>query len=85
MANRINHSYIMSCIHGKDTKPELLVRKALHARGFRFNLHSKKLPGSPDLVLAKHKAVIQVQGCFWHGHQDCYRYKPPKTHIEYWQ
>ena len=78
-------SYIMSCIHGKDTKPELLVRKALHARGYRFSVHSKKLPGSPDLVLAKYNAVIQVQGCFWHGHQDCYRYKPPKTRVEYWQ
>ena len=58
----------MSSIRGKNTKPEILVRKGLHARGFRFRLHNKKLPGSPDIVLPKYGVAIMVNGCFWHGH-----------------
>lgn len=81
-------SYNMSRIKGKDTKPEMLVRKFLHARGFRYNLHGrykgKKLPGKPDLVLPKYKTVIFVHGCFWHGHEGCSYFKIPKTRTEFW-
>jgi DNA mismatch endonuclease (patch repair protein) len=77
-------SRMMSGIRGKNTKPELMVRKALHARGFRFRLHCKDLPGKPDLCLPKHRAVIFIHGCFWHGH-DCHLFKWPKTREEFWQ
>lgn len=73
----------MSGIRGKNTKPELLIRKALHARGFRYRLHCD-LPGKPDICLPKHRAVIFVHGCFWHGH-DCHLFKWPKTRPEFWQ
>lgn len=76
-------SRMMSGIRGKDTKPEVALRRALHARGFRFRLHRKDLPGRPDIVLAKHQAVIQVQGCFWHGH-DCRFFRYPATNPEFW-
>lgn len=76
-------SQMMSGIRGKDTKPELLVRRALHAKGFRFRLHVKDLPGRPDIVLRKHQAVVLVHGCFWHGH-DCRYFKPPSTRPEFW-
>src|SRR3546814_19544806 len=74
---------MMSGIRVKDTKPELLVRRALHAKGFRFRLHVKDLPGRPDIVLRKHQAVVLVHGCFWHGH-DCRYFKPPSTRPEFW-
>src|SRR5690554_6861701 len=64
-------SYNMSQIKGKDTKPEILVRKFLHAHGFRYSLHDKKLPGKPDIVLKKHRIIIDVRGCFWHLHAGC--------------
>lgn len=64
-------SYNMSQIKGKDTKPEILVRKFLHARGFRYSLYDKKLPGKPDIVLKKHKTIIDIRGCFWHLHSEC--------------
>ena len=64
-------SYNMSQIKGKDTKPEILVRKFLHAHGFRYSLHDKKLPGKPDIVLKKYKTIIDVRGCFWHLHSGC--------------
>ncbi|MBI6117810.1 DNA mismatch endonuclease Vsr [Salegentibacter sp. F63223] len=64
-------SYNMSKIRGKDTKPEMIVRKFLHAQGFRYRLHDKKLPGKPDIVLPKYKTIIDVRGCFWHCHKDC--------------
>lgn len=73
----------MRAIKSKNTKPELLIRKALHARGFRFRLHMKTLPGSPDIVLPKYKTVIFVNGCFWHGHH-CHLSKVPKTRAEFW-
>ena len=73
----------MSGIRGKSTKPELIVRKALHARGFRYRLHCK-LPGKPDLCLPKYRAVIFVHGCFWHGH-DCHLFKWPSTRPEFWR
>ena len=73
----------MAGIQGKNTKPELLIRKALHARGFRFHLHVKDLPGKPDLVLPKYRALVFVHGCFWHGH-GCRYFKVPKTRPEFW-
>lgn len=78
-------SYNMSRIKGKDTKPEMLVRRFLHANGFRYGLHNKKLPGKPDLVLRKHKTVIFVHGCFWHGHEGCKYASIPKTRTEWWK
>ena len=75
----------MSSIRGKNTKPEILVRKGLHARGFRFRLHNKKLPGSPDIVLPKYGVAIMVNGCFWHGHKGCRYATRPKTNIEFWE
>ena len=73
----------MAAIRGKDTKPEILIRKELHRRGFRYRLHDKKLPGRPDIVLPRYKAVIQVNGCFWHGH-DCSLFKVPGTRADFW-
>ena len=75
----------MSAIRGKNTKPEILVRKGLHARGFRFRLHNKKLPGSPDIVLPKYGVAIMVNGCFWHRHKGCRYATKPKTNIEFWE
>lgn len=74
----------MSGIRGKNTRPELLIRKALHARGFRYRLHCRDLPGNPDLCLPKYRAVIFVHGCFWHGH-GCHLFKWPKTRPEFWR
>jgi DNA mismatch endonuclease (patch repair protein) len=74
----------MSRIKGKDTKPEILVRKFLHANGFRYKLHDKSLPGKPDIVLRKYNAVIFVNGCFWHGHTGCKLNRIPKNNQEYW-
>ena len=77
-------SRMMSGIRGKNTKPELVIRKALHARGFRYRVHCRDLPGNPDLCLPKHRAVIFVHGCFWHGH-GCHLFKWPKTRPEFWR
>jgi DNA mismatch endonuclease (patch repair protein) len=77
-------SFNMSRIKGKDTKPEMLVRRFLHANGFRYKLHDKTLPGKPDIVLPKYKTVIFVHGCFWHGHKDCKYSALPKTKTEWW-
>lgn len=74
----------MAAIRGADTKPEMIIRRGLHARGFRFRLHDRKLPGRPDLILPKHSAVIFVNGCFWHGH-DCALFNWPKTREEFWR
>jgi DNA mismatch endonuclease (patch repair protein) len=74
----------MSRIRGKDTKPELLVRRFLHSKGFRYRLHSKNLPGKPDIVLPKYKTAIFIHGCFWHGHKNCPYYVVPKTRTEWW-
>ncbi|MFK3797916.1 very short patch repair endonuclease [Pseudomonas sp. NPDC088444] len=76
-------SRMMSGIKGKNTSPEVLIRKALHARGFRFRIHVSDLPGKPDLVLAKYRALIFVHGCFWHGH-NCKYFKMPQTRAEFW-
>lgn len=77
-------SRMMSGIRGKDTKPEVLVRRALHADGFRYRLHDKSLPGLPDLVFPRFKAVVFVHGCFWHGHEGCKYFKVPSTRREFW-
>ena len=74
----------MSRISGKNTKPEILVRSLLHRMGYRFRLHEKNMPGKPDIVLPKHKKVIFVHGCFWHGHENCPRSKRPSTNVEFW-
>lgn len=78
-------SAIMRAVKGRDTKPEMTVRRAAHALGYRFRLHRKDLPGSPDLVFPSRRKVIFVHGCFWHGH-DCARgARTPKTNDEYWR
>jgi len=77
-------SRIMSKVKGKDTKPEVLVRSLLHGMGYRFRLHRRDLPGNPDIVLPKHKKVIFVHGCFWHGHKGCPRAKRPSTNRAFW-
>ena len=74
----------MSRIRGQDTKPEIVVRKLLHAHGLRFRLHVKNLPGKPDIVLRKYKTVIMVNGCFWHRHQGCRFAYTPKSNEEFW-
>ena len=74
----------MSGIKGKNTKPERMIRTALHARGFRFRLHAPELAGKPDIVLPKWKAVIFVNGCFWHGHE-CHLHRMPSTRTEFWR
>lgn len=77
-------SYNMSKIRGKDTKPELLVRKFLFANGLRYRINYRKLPGRPDIVFPGLKKVIFVHGCFWHGHEDCRYYVVPKTRTKWW-
>lgn len=77
-------SYNMSQIRSKNTKPELVVRKYLFANGFRYRLHSKTLPGKPDIVLPKYRTVIFVHGCFWHGHEGCKYFVLPKTKADWW-
>ena len=75
----------MSAIKSKNTKPEIILRKLLHSMGYRFRLHKKDLPGSPDIVLPKYKTVIFVHGCFWHRHQNCKYASNPKTRREFWE
>jgi len=82
--NKTTRSYNMSRIKGKNTKPEMLVRKFLFANGFRYRLNVKTLPGKPDIVLPKYKTVIFVNGCFWHGHNGCKYFVVPKTRTEWW-
>ena len=74
----------MSLIHSFNTKPELLLRKQLWNLGFRYRINNKRLVGSPDIVLPKHRTVIFVHGCFWHGHKGCKNYTVPKTNTEFW-
>ena len=76
--------YTMSRIRGKDTKPEILVRKYLFSEGFRFRKNDKRYPGHPDIVLPKYRTIIFVNGCFWHGHENCKYYTVPKTNTEFW-
>lgn len=77
-------SRMMAGIRGTNTKPELLLRRGLHARGFRFRLHDPALPGKPDIVLPRYRAVIFAHGCFWHGH-DCHLFKWPSTRPDFWR
>lgn len=82
--DKLTRSFNMSQIKGKDTKPEMLVRKFLHSQGFRYKLHDKKLPGKPDLVFPKFKTVIFIHGCYWHGHDNCKYFVEPKTRTAWW-
>ncbi len=75
----------MAAIKGKDTKPEIMVRKYLFSRGLRYRVNDKKLPGSPDIVLKKYGVVIFIDGCFWHGHKGCKYYKLPSTNVDFWK
>lgn len=83
MTNIQRHN-VMSAIRGKNTKPEMVVRRGLWRRGFRYRLNYKRLPGHPDLVLRKYKTCIFINGCFWHGHEGCKFYTVPKTNTEFW-
>lgn len=88
MADRLTkeqRSKNMSLIRGKDTKPEIIVRKFLHSNGFRYSLHRKDLPGKPDIVLPKWKTVIFVNGCYWHRHKNCKMASTPKTNTFFWK
>ncbi|TKJ40451.1 very short patch repair endonuclease [candidate division LCP-89 bacterium B3_LCP] len=78
-------SYKMSRVKKRDTKQEIVVRSVLHRLGYRFRLHDKNLPGTPDIVLKKHKKIIFVHGCFWHGHKNCRLSSIPKTNSEFWK
>lgn len=78
-------SRCMAAIKGKDTKPEMIVRKYLFSRGLRYRVQVKKLPGRPDIVLRKYKTVVFVDGCFWHGHEGCRFFRLPKSNVEFWQ
>lgn len=75
----------MAAIKGKDTKPEMIVRKYLFSRGLRFRVQVKKLPGTPDIVLPKYKTVVFVNGCFWHDHEGCKYFRLPKSNVEFWR
>ncbi len=78
-------SRCMAAIKGKDTMPEMIVRKYLFSCGLRFRIQVRKLPGNPDIVLPKYKTVIFVDGCFWHGHEDCRYFRLPKSNVEFWK
>lgn len=77
-------SQIMSRVRNRNTTPEVKVRSLLHQMGYRFRLHRKDLPGTPDIIFAKHRKVIFVHGCLWHGHSNCRRGKRPTTNVEFW-
>jgi DNA mismatch endonuclease, patch repair protein len=77
-------SALMSRVRGRDTKPELFVRRFLHRRGLRYRLHDASLPGKPDIVFKSRKIVVFVHGCFWHGHEGCRRGEPPASRQDYW-
>ncbi|MDN7445169.1 very short patch repair endonuclease [Burkholderia cepacia] len=84
VVDSVTRSRMMSGIRGRNTKPEILLRSALHRRGYRFRLHARDLPGKPDIVFPGRRAVIFVHGCFWHGH-DCPLFKWPQTRPEFWK
>jgi len=84
IVDKVTRSRMMSGIRGKNTKPEIVIRKGLHALGFRYRLHSPKLPGKPDIVIRKYRAIILINGCFWHAH-DCHLFKWPSTRKEFWE
>ncbi len=76
---------MMASIRGKNTKPEIIVRRFLHRLGFRFQLHRRDLPGRPDIVLPKYRTVVEVRGCFWHRHEGCRFAYTPKSNREFWE
>ena len=78
-------SRCMAAIKGKDTKPEMIVRKYLFSRGLRFRVNNRKLPGSPDIVLRKYKTAVFVDGCFWHAHEGCKYFRLPKSNVDFWR
>jgi DNA mismatch endonuclease, patch repair protein len=82
--SRGKRSWIMGRVRGRDTKPEMLVRSLVHRMGFRFRVHRRDLPGNPDIVLPRHRKVIFIHGCFWHGHPGCLRSKRPTTNQTFW-
>lgn len=75
----------MAVVKGKDTKPEMIVRKYLFSCGLRYRVNNRKLPGSPDIVLKKYKTVVFVDGCFWHGHEGCKYFRLPKSNVDFWR
>jgi DNA mismatch endonuclease (patch repair protein) len=83
--SKTKRSEIMSKVSGKETKPEIFIRKFLFAQGFRYRKNDKRFPGKPDIVLPKYKTVIFVHGCFWHGHQNCRKSALPQTNYEFWK
>ena len=88
MADRMTEKqrhHCMSRIRSKDTKPEMLVRRYLHAHGYRYRINVKRLPGTPDIVLRKYRTVIFVNGCFWHGHEECKYFIMPKSNTPFWK
>lgn len=82
--SKSKRSDIMSKVSGKDTRPELLVRKYLFSKGFRYRKNVKDMPGKPDILLLKYKTIIFVHGCFWHGHEGCDAAKLPASNVDYW-
>lgn len=85
IVDKQTRSRMMSRIRGRDTMPEVALRKSLHRKGFRFRLHSRRLPGKPDLVLTKYNAVVFVHGCFWHRHAGCSFTTTPASNIDFWR
>ena len=85
VVDRATRSKMMAGIRGKDTRPEIVVRRFLHSQGFRFRLHHPKLPGKPDIVLPRHRAIVDVRGCFWHCHEGCRFYVQPKSNAKFWR
>lgn len=85
VVDRATRSRMMSGIRGRDTTPELVVRKYLHAQGFRYRIAPKNLPGKPDIVLPKYRTVVFVHGCFWHRHPGCRYAATPANNVEFWQ
>lgn len=81
---REERSTVMSRVKGRDTQPERLVRQLLHSMGYRFRLQCKELPGTPDIVLPRHRKIVMVHGCFWHGHDACRRAARPSSNVEFW-
>lgn len=78
-------SRCMAAVKGKNTKPEMMVRKFLFSKGLRYRVNNRKLPGAPDIVLKKYKTVVFIDGCFWHGHEGCRYYKMPKSNVDFWE
>ncbi|TFD96857.1 very short patch repair endonuclease [Dysgonomonas capnocytophagoides] len=84
-SNRDNINKIMSKVKSKNTKPEMIVRKYLYSKGYRYRVNVKKIKGCPDIVFRKFNTVIFINGCFWHGHEGCDEFRPPKTNKSYWE